>query len=178
MRNIRDFFGKKPQIHDSAYIDEAATVIGDVELAEDVSIWPQASVRGDLLKITVGKGSNIQDCCSLHTAEIPHQSGEGFPLTIGENTVVGHMAVLHGCTIGDGCLIGMGSVVLDGAIIESEVILGAGSLVPPGKKLESGYMYLGSPAKQIRPLTDKEKKAIVANAENYVLTKNRYKQQA
>ncbi len=178
MRNIREFYGKKPQIADSVFVDESATVIGDVEIGEDSSIWPQVSVRGDLLKITIGKKSNIQDCSSLHTAEIPHQSGEGFPLTIGDNVIIGHAAVLHGCDIGDSCLIGMGAIVLDGAIIESEVMVGAGSLVPPGKRLESGYMYLGSPVKQIRPLTDKEKKGIVANAENYVLTKNRYKQEA
>ena len=175
MSNIREFCGQIPRICESAYIDDTAVIIGDVDIAADVSIWPQASVRGDLLNITIGKGSNIQDCCSLHTSEYPHQSGQGFSLTIGENVIVGHGAILHGCEIHDNTLIGMGSMVLDGAVVESEVFVGAGSLVPPNKRLESGYMYMGSPVKQIRKLTDKEKAGILANAQNYVIVKNKYK---
>lgn len=174
-RCIRSFNGKNPQVAESAYIDESAAVIGDVILGKDTSVWPQVSVRGDLLTISIGKGTNIQDCSTLHTTEYPKDSGEGFPLTIGDNVTVGHGVVLHGCEIKDNCLIGMGSIILDGAIIEPWVFLGAGSLVPPGKVLESGYMYIGSPVKKVRPITDNERKIIKENAEHYVKVKNRYK---
>jgi carbonic anhydrase/acetyltransferase-like protein (isoleucine patch superfamily) len=174
-RSIREFNGKKPQICESAYVDEAAVVIGDVIISEDVSIWPCTSVRGDLLRITIGKGSNIQDCSTLHTTEYPKDSGEGFDLVIGENVTIGHGVVLHGCHIGDNSLIGMGSVVFDGAIVQENVFVGAASFVPPGKVLESGYMYLGSPVKKVRPISEKEKQDMLGNATHYVKTKNRYK---
>ena len=174
-RCIRSFNGVFPNICESVYVDESAVVIGDVTIKEDSSIWPLVSVRGDLLNITIGSCSNVQDCSTLHTAEYPKGSGEGFDLVIGDYTVVGHGAVLHGCHIGNETLIGMGSIILDGAVIGDNVILGAGSLVPPGKILESGYMYLGSPAKQIRKITDKEKKDIIGNAKHYVVNKNKYK---
>lgn len=175
MSNIREFCGIAPDISETAYIDQSAVVIGKVVIGEDASIWPQVSVRGDLLKITIGKGTNIQDCSTLHTTEYPRNSGEGFALSIGENVTIGHGVILHGCEIKDNSLIGMGAIVLDGAVVEKEVLVGAGSLVPPGKVLESGYMYLGSPVKRIRLLTQEEKEDILANAKNYVSTKNKYK---
>jgi carbonic anhydrase/acetyltransferase-like protein (isoleucine patch superfamily) len=162
-RSIREFNGKKPQIDTTAYVDEAAVVIGDVIISEDASVWPCVSVRGDLLCITIGKGSNIQDCSTLHTTEYPKDSGEGFDLVIGENVTIGHGVVLHGCHIGDG------------AVVQENVFVGAASFVPPGKILESGYMYLGSPVKKVRPISDKEKQDMLGNATHYVKTKNRYK---
>ena len=174
-RSIREFNGKKPQIEVSAYVDEAAVVIGDVIICEDASVWPCVSVRGDLLRITIGKGSNIQDCSTLHTTEHPKGSGKGFALTIGDNVTVGHGVILHGCNIKDNTMIGMGSIVLDGAIVEPWAFVGAGSLVPPGKVLESGYMYMGSPVKKIRPIKEEEKTFIIENAKNYVKNKNKYK---
>ena len=174
-RSIREFNGKNPQIATSAYVDEAAVVIGDVIIKDDASVWPCVSVRGDLLRITIGKGSNIQDCSTLHTTEYPKDSGEGFDLVIGQNVTIGHGVVLHGCHIGDNSLIGMGSVVLDGAIVQENVFIGAASFVPPGKVLESGYMYLGSPVKKIRLISDKEKQDMLGNTTHYVTTKNRYK---
>ncbi|ABU60639.1 gamma carbonic anhydrase family protein [Francisella tularensis] len=176
-RCIRSFNDKYPKVADSAYVDESAAVIGDVILKEDSSIWSQVSVRGDLLTITIGKGTNIQDCSTLHTTEYPKDSGQGFALTIGDYVTVGHGVVLHGCEIKNNCLIGMGSIVLDGAVVEPWVFLGAGSLVPPGKTLESGYMYLGSPAKKVRPISEHERQIIKENAEHYVKVKNRYKAQ-
>ncbi|WP_150465609.1 gamma carbonic anhydrase family protein [Francisella sp. SYW-2] len=176
-RCVRVFNDKVPNIDASAYVDESAAVIGDVILSQDASIWPQVSVRGDLLTITIGKGTNIQDCSTLHTTEYPKDSGQGYPLTIGDDVTVGHGVILHGCDIKNNCLIGMGSIILDGAVVEPWVFLGAGSLVPPGKVLESGYMYLGSPVKKIRPISDHERQIIKENAEHYVKVKNRYKAQ-
>ncbi|GAB4221772.1 MAG: gamma carbonic anhydrase family protein [Francisella sp.] len=174
-RCIRSFNGKDPIISPSAYVDESATVIGDVVLNDDASVWPQVSIRGDLLNITIGKGSNIQDCSTLHTTEYPKDSGEGFSLKVGDYVTVGHGVILHGCEIQNNSLIGMGSIILDGAVVESWVIVGAGSLVPPGKVLKSGYLYLGSPVKKIREINDKEKQMIKENAEHYITVKNRYK---
>lgn len=174
-RCIRSFNGKQPKVPESAFVDESAAVIGDVVLGEDASIWPQVSVRGDLLTITIGRGTNIQDCSTLHTTEYPKDSGEGSPLIIGDEVTIGHGVILHGCEIKNNCLIGMGSIVLDNSIIEPWVFLGAGSLVPPGKVLESGYLYVGSPAQKVRPITDHERKIIKENAEHYVKIKNRYK---
>ncbi|AJC48410.1 gamma carbonic anhydrase family protein [Allofrancisella guangzhouensis] len=174
-RCIRTFNSKHPLIAESAYIDQSAVVIGDVVIKEDTSIWPQVSVRGDLLNISIGKCSNIQDGSVLHTTEYPKDSGDGYDLKIGEYVTVGHGVILHGCHIGNNSLIGMGAIVLDGAVVEESVLVGAGSLVPPGKKLESGYMYLGSPVKKIRLLNEKEKQDIIENAKHYVTTKNRYK---
>ena len=174
-KNIRNFNGKIPQIAKSAYVDESATVIGDVIIGEDSSIWPQASVRGDLLNITIGKGTNIQDCSALHTTEYPKDSGKGYSLKIGDNVIIGHGAILHGCQICDDALVGMGAIVLDGAIVGKGAFIGAGSLVPPNKELEPYYMYLGSPVKKIRPLNDKEKQDMQKNAKHYITTKNRYK---
>ncbi|AIT09720.1 hypothetical protein LO80_06915 [Candidatus Francisella endociliophora] len=175
---IRSFNGKYPKVPNSAYVDDSAAVIGDVILGEDASVWPQVSVRGDLLTISIGKGTNIQDCSTLHTTEYPKNSGQGFPLIIGDNVTVGHGVILHGCEIKNNCLIGMGSIVLDDAVIEPWVFLGAGSLVPPGKVLESGHLYVGSPVKKIRPITEQEREIIKENAQHYVKVKNRYKAEA
>lgn len=174
-RCIREFNGRKPNINITAYIDESAAVIGDVTLAEDSSIWPQVSVRGDLLPIIIGKATNVQDCSTMHTTEHPKGSGKGFALTIGDNVTIGHGVILHGCDIKDNTMIGMGSIVLDGAIVEPWAFVGAGSLVPPGKVLESGFMYIGSPVKKIRPIKEEEKTFIIENAKNYVKNKNKYK---
>ena len=174
-RSIREFNGKKPQIDPTVYVDEAAVVIGDVIIGEDSSVWPCVSVRGDLLRITIGKCTNIQDCSTLHTSEYPKDSGKGFDLVIGNNVTIGHGVVLHGCHIGDNSLIGMGSIVLDGVVVQENVFIGAASFVPPGKVLESGYMYLGSPVKKIRPISEKEKQDMQGNTTHYVTTKNRYK---
>ena len=154
----RNFEGISPTIHSSAYIDESALVIGDVRIGEESSIWPFTVIRGDVQSIRIGKRTNIQDGCVLHVTHGSEYSGEpeGLPLLVGNDTTVGHKAVLHACTIQDYCLIGMGSIVMDGAIIEDHVMVGAGSLVPPGKVLKSGYLWLGSPVKRVRKLSNKE----------------------
>ena len=171
---IRSYREITPKIGQSVYLDPFSSIIGDVHLADDVSIWPMSVLRGDVNSISVGKRSNIQDGSVLHVARKGEASVEGYSLDIGEDVTVGHKAMLHACKVGDRVLIGMGTIVLDNAVVESDVIIGAGSLVPPNKRLESGYLYMGSPAKQARPLTEKEFAFLKRSADHYVNLKNEY----
>ncbi len=172
---IKNYQHFSPKIAKTAWVDDSAVVIGRCQLAEDVSIWPNATLRGDVNEITIGARSNIQDGAVLHTT---HQSeiSQGSQCIVGEDVTVGHNAVLHGCTIENECLIGMGAIILDHAVVQTQVLVGANSLVPPGKVLESGYLYIGSPVKQARPLTDKEKAFFKYSAKHYVDLKNDYQE--
>ena len=172
---IRRFEEYTPVIADSAFIDESAVVTGNVEIGADSSVWPMCSVRGDLHSIRIGERTNIQDGCILHVSHDSEFAPGGYKLTVGNDITVGHNVVLHACTVEDLCLIGMGSVILDGAVIESGVMVGAGSLVPPNKVLDSGFLWLGSPVKQIRKLNEKEKSFLNYSAEHYVELKNHHK---
>jgi carbonic anhydrase/acetyltransferase-like protein (isoleucine patch superfamily) len=172
--NIKPFEQHTPQIAEGVYIDDSALVIGDVHIGKDSSIWPMVVVRGDIHRIRIGERTNIQDASVLHVTHESQYVPEGFPLTIGHDVTVGHGAVLHGCTIGSACLIGMGAVILDGAVLEDLVMLGAHALVPPGKTCETGYLYVGSPAKKIRGLTREEVDFLQYSADSYVALKNRY----
>lgn len=172
MQNIREFNGIKPQMGQRVFVDPSAIVTGDVILGDDVSIWPGTSVRGDLLTIKIGARTNIQDNSVIHTTHASQYHPEGHAVTIGEDVTVGHRVILHGCTIEDFCLIGMGSIILDGVVVQKEVLVGAGSLVPQGKVLESGFLYLGSPVKKVRPLTSDEKDFFRYSAKSYVELKN------
>jgi carbonic anhydrase/acetyltransferase-like protein (isoleucine patch superfamily) len=171
---VRKFKDHYPVIGESVFIDDSAVVIGDVTLGNDVSIWPMTVVRGDVESIRIGDGTNVQDGSVLHVTHEGHYSSEGHPLHIGKGVTIGHKAVVHACRIGDYCLIGMGSIILDNAIIEDYVILGAGSLVPSGKKLESGYLYVGSPARQIRPLKEPEREFLHYSSQHYIDLKNEH----
>jgi len=172
--SIRNFGEKQPQIGPGVFVDDSAVVIGDVHLGENVSIWPGAILRGDIERIEIGAGTNIQDASVLHvTHDGPHSPG-GFALKIGSNVTVGHKVVLHGCTVGDYCLVGIGAIVMDGAVVEDEVMIGAGALVPPGKRLETGYLYVGAPARQARPLKDPEKEFLRYSAQHYIHLKDAY----
>ena len=157
MSNIRPYLSAVPQVHGSCYLDPLCLVAGDVVLAEEVSVWPFAVLRGDVNSIRVGKRSNIQDHVMLHVSHKTDGKPEGSPLLIGEDCTLGHHATLHGCTVGNRVLVGMGSIVLDDAVIEDDVRIGAGSLVPPRKRLKSGFLYMGSPAVAVRELTDAER---------------------
>lgn len=157
-----------PRIHDSAWVADSAQVMGNVELAEDSSVWFGVVIRGDTEVIKVGKGSNIQDGTVMH-------ADHGKPMTVGENVTVGHKAMLHGCTIGDGSLIGIGAVVLNGAKIGKGCIVGAGSLVTEGKEFPDGSMIMGSPAKVVRELTDAQKQALQMSALHYIENARRFK---
>ncbi|KGQ54951.1 carnitine operon protein CaiE [Gallibacterium anatis] len=167
---IRNYLSFTPQLGKDVYVDEAATVIGKVWLEDQVSIWPGAVLRGDVNDIRIGARSNIQDLSVLHTTRATADNPKGSPVQIGEDVTVGHSVTLHGCTIGNRVLVGMGSIILDDAVIEDDVIIGAGSLVPPRKHLKSGYLYLGSPVKEARPLTEEERKFLRISAQNYIDT--------
>ncbi|MDH5483671.1 MAG: gamma carbonic anhydrase family protein [Gammaproteobacteria bacterium] len=173
-KNIRPYKTIEPKIAASAYIDDAAVVIGDVVIGDDASVWPMVAIRGDVNSIRIGARTNVQDGCVLHVTHDGPLSPGGFSLAIGDEVTIGHNAVLHACTIEDRCLIGMGSVILDGAVIKSGAIVGAGSVVSPGKVLEGGCLYLGAPAKKIRELTEKEKDFLAYSSKHYVSLKNDY----
>ncbi len=162
------FNGFHPQLASGAWVHPRGTVIGEVVLGENASVWPGAVLRGDVNHIYVGAGSNIQDNSVLHVSHKTAADPLGGPLVVGERVTVGHGVILHGCTIEDECLIGMGSIILDKALIQKNVLLGAGSLVPEGKVLESGYLYLGRPAKLVRALTAEELAYFNYSAEHYI----------
>lgn len=171
---MESFQGKSPQLGKGVFIHPQATVIGDVVIGDDTSVWPHVSIRGDMHWVRIGSRCSIQDNSTLHvTHDGPYEPG-GFPLTVGNEVTLGHNAILHGCTIGNRVLVGMGSIVLDGAVVEDEVVIAAGALVPPGKRLLSGFLYMGSPCKQARPITQQEREFFPYGANNYVKLKNQY----
>lgn len=163
-----------PELADSAWVHPSAQVIGDVVLGPDVSIWCQTVLRGDVNHIRIGAGTNVQDLSMGHVSHKTPAKPQGAPLIIGERVTVGHGVILHGCMIGDECLIGMGSIVMDDVIVEDRVMLAAGSLVSPGKRLQSGMLYRGRPALPVRPLTDAEIVHLRYSAEHYVRVKNEH----
>jgi carbonic anhydrase/acetyltransferase-like protein (isoleucine patch superfamily) len=166
--------GLKPQLGKQVYIHESAVVIGDVQLADNCSVWPYAVIRGDVNNIVIGQDTNIQDGSVLHVTHVKDRDNPGFPLIVGKQVTVGHKALLHGCTIGNQVLIGMGAIIMDGAILADQIVIGAGALVAPGKKLNSGYLYMGQPAKAVRKLTSAELNNLAYSAAHYVRLKNNY----
>lgn len=172
--NVRAYKGVSPQLGERVMIDPTSVIIGNVVMGDDVGIWPLVVIRGDVNQVTIGKRTNIQDGSVLHLTHKSAANPQGYPLIVGEDVTVGHKAMLHGCTIGNRVLVGMGAILLDGVVVEDDVMIGAGSLVSPGKRLESGYLYLGSPAKKARPLTEAEIAGLLYSANNYVMWKNDY----
>lgn len=156
------------------FVDQSAVVLGNVVIGDDSSIWPMAVVRGDMNSISIGARTSIQDGSVLHITHTSRFNPRGFALEIGSDVTVGHNATLHGCTIHDRCLIGIGAVIMDGAVVEEEVIVAAGCLAPPGKRLQSGFLYKGNPAKMVRPLTEQEISFFPYSASNYVKLKDEY----
>lgn len=172
--NIRPYQDKRPLLGERVYVDPSAVVIGDVELGSDSSVWPLAVIRGDMHRIRIGARTSVQDGSVLHITHAGPFNPDGFALTVGDEVTVGHKVTLHGCTLGSRILVGMGAIIMDGAVVEDEVVIGAGTLVPPAKRLESGYLYVGSPARQARPLTEKERAFFSYSAQNYVKLKDQY----
>ncbi len=172
---IRSFEGVTPRIAASAYIDAAAVVIGDVEIGADSSVWPLCVVRGDVQRIRIGARTSIQDGTVIHVTHDSRFCPGGMATHIGNDVTVGHKAILHACTVEDACLIGMNAVIMDGAVVRSQVMIGAGSVAPPGKVLESGFLYVGTPVKQVRPLTERELEFLTYSAQNYVRLKERHR---
>ena len=157
-----------PQLHETAWVADSATVIGNVRLHADASVWYGAVVRGDNEPITVGRGSNVQDGSVLHT-------DHGFPLTLGEGVTVGHQVTLHGCSIGDGSLVGIQAVVLNGARIGRNCLVGAGALVTEGKEFPDNSLIMGSPAKVVRELTPEQSQRLRQSAQNYIVNAARHR---
>lgn len=164
-----EFLGRSPQIDDSVFVAPGAAIIGDVTIGKQSSVWFNVTLRGDVNRIEIGDRSNIQDNSSVH---VMNRTG---PTKIGNEVTVGHNAMIHGCTIHDRVLVGIHATVLDKAVIRPDVIIAAGSLVPPGKILESGYLYMGSPAKPVRRLSDEEILSIREYAQNYVKYQRAYR---
>ncbi|RXA95775.1 MULTISPECIES: gamma carbonic anhydrase family protein [Yersinia] len=171
---IRPYLHHLPKLGERVMVDRSSVIIGKVTLGDDVSVWPLVTIRGDVHEVVIGARSNIQDGSVLHVTHQSEYNPEGYPLIIGEDVTVGHKVMLHGCTIGNRVLVGMGSIILDGAVVEDEVMIGAGSLVSPGKRLVSGHLYMGSPARQARPLTPAEVEGLRYSADNYVRWKDDY----
>lgn len=171
---LSPYLATYPQVAERTYIDPSARLIGSVVLGADSSVWCNAVLRGDVNDIVIGRCSNIQDFSMGHVAHRHPAKPDGSPLIIGDYVTVGHGVMLHGCRIGNDCLIGMGSIVMDDAVVQDHVMLGAGSLVPPGKTLESGFLYLGRPAVKARPLTAAEIAYLRYSAEHYVRVKDNY----
>lgn len=163
-----------PTLGARVYAHPSCQIIGEVSIGDESSIWCNAVLRGDVNRIVIGRGSNIQDLTMGHVSHKTPDKPDGSPLLIGDYVTVGHSVVLHGCTIGNECLIGMGAIILDDAVIPDRVMIGAGSLVPPGKSLESGMLYVGRPAKAVRALTPEEIAHLRYSAEHYIQLKNNY----
>jgi carbonic anhydrase/acetyltransferase-like protein (isoleucine patch superfamily) len=174
---IRSFQGVSPAVPTSAYVDEQAVVIGRVTLGEQTNIWPCAVVRGDVNDISIGDRTNIQDGAVLHVAH-EGEHGKGYALVIGKDVTVGHNATVHACIIEDEVLIGMNATILDGAVVPKHCIVGANALVPPGKRLQSGWMYMGIPAKPVRELTEQEIAFFKYSAHHYVKLMQAYQADA
>lgn len=171
---LRSYRGKTPRIEASTYVDPQATVIGDVIVGPDSSVWPQCVVRGDVNRIRIGARTNIQDATVIHVTHPHAGEPEGHATIIGDEVTIGHHVIVHGCTIEDRCLIGMGSILLDGAVLRRNVLLGAGSLVTEGKELEGGYLWMGRPARRVRSLTEAELAWLSYSAAHYVRLKDTY----
>ena len=162
---ILPFHGKSPKIHDSAFIAPGAVIIGDVEIAANASVWYGCVLRGDVNHISIGKNSNIQDGTVIH-ADSPEVNGT--PTLIGENVLIGHKCMLHGCTVEDEGFVGMGATILDKAVIKSGGFLAAGAFLAPSKIVPAGEMWAGSPARKFRDLKEGEDKMAQLGCAHYV----------
>jgi len=173
--SLRPYLDHLPALGERVYVDPAASVIGDVVLGDDVSVWPFTVIRGDVNFIRIGARTNVQDGTVIHVShDGPHGPPGGLATVIGEDVTVGHGAIIHACTIGDACLIGMGAIVLDGARVEKNGFVGAGAVVSPGKVVGSGELWLGNPARCVRRLSEAEIGQLYYSAEHYVRLKDRY----
>ena len=172
---IRPYLDHRPVLGARAYVDEAASVIGDVVIGADSSIWPTTVVRGDVNFVRIGERTNVQDGSVIHVShDGPHAKLGGFATRIGDDVTIGHKAIIHACVIEDAVLIGMGSIVRDGAVVKKHGFVGAGAVVPPGKVVGERELWLGNPAKKVRMLSDAEVEGLYYSAQHYVRLKDHY----
>jgi len=171
---LSNYLNTSPTIGDRVYLHPSCQVIGDVRIGDDSSVWCNTVLRGDVNRIVIGRGSNVQDLTMGHVSHKTTDKPDGSPLIIGDYVTIGHSVILHGCRIGNECLIGMGSIILDDVVISDHVMVGAGSLVSQGKTLESGMLYLGRPARAVRALTEEEVKYLRYSAGHYMRVKDNY----
>jgi carbonic anhydrase/acetyltransferase-like protein (isoleucine patch superfamily) len=171
---LSNYLNTSPILGNRVYLHPSCQVIGEVTLGDDSSVWCNTVLRGDVNRIVIGRGSNVQDLTMGHVSHKTAEKPDGSPLIIGDYVTVGHSVILHGCTIGNECLIGMGSIVMDDVAIPDRVMIGAGSMVTQGKVLESGMLYMGRPAKAVRALTAEEMAYLRYSAEHYMRVKDNY----
>lgn len=174
MPSLRPFLDKMPVLGERVYVDPACTIIGDVEIGDDASIWPGTVIRGDVNHIRIGARTNVQDGTIIHVSHAsPYNKGD-YPTTIGTGVTVGHGCIIHACTIGDYCLIGMGACILDGAVVEDNAFIGAGAVVGPGKRVKAGELWVGNPARPARMLSEQDIEGLRYSADHYVRLKDQY----
>lgn len=172
--SISDYLEVSPTLGARTYLHPSCQVIGDVTIGDDSSVWCNTVLRGDVNRIVIGRGTNVQDLSMGHVSHKTAEKPDGSPLIIGDYVTVGHSVILHGCRIGNECLIGMGSIIMDDVAIPDHVMVGAGSLISPGKILEGGMLYMGRPAKAVRALTEEEIKYLRYSAEHYMRLKDNH----
>ncbi len=172
--SIRALNGVRPQLGERVFVDATAVVIGRVSLGDDVSVWPQTVIRGDVSDIQIGARTNVQDLSMLHVSSPRADRANGTPLILGADVTIGHRVILHACNIADRVLVGMGAIVMDDVVIEADVLVGAGALVTPGQQLVGRSLYLGNPARRTRALTDAEIAMLAAMGPKYVKLKDAY----
>ncbi len=178
MTTLSTYKGISPTLGNKVYIADSCRLVGDIRIGADSSIWHMVAARGDVNHIVIGERTNVQDGTVLHVTRKSASNPEGFPLLIGDDVTIGHMCMLHGCQLGNRILVGMGAIIMDGAVVQDDVFIGAGTLVPPNKTLESGYLFVGNPMVQKRPLSDGERAFLKQSAINYVELKDEYLQEA
>ena len=165
---ILSFGGKSPRIDPSAFVAPGAQLIGDIEIGPEASIWYNCVLRGDVNRIRIGARTNIQDGSVIHVDSPKPGEEEGHPTIIGEDVLIGHLAMVHGCILHDRAFVGLGAIVMDGCEIESDAMLAAGAMLTPGKRLPSGQLWAGRPAKYVRDLTQQELAGQRAGVAHYV----------
>lgn len=166
---IAAIHGKAPRIHSSAFIAPGCRIIGDVEIGPDASIWYNCVIRADVNRVVIGARTNIQDGTVVHCDSPKPRRPGGFPTIIGDDVLIGHLAMVHGCTLEDRAFVGLGSIVMDGCQIRSDGMLAAGAMLTPGKVIEPGQLWGGRPAKYMRDLTDEALVDMQAGVQGYVV---------
>ncbi|MEO5365290.1 MAG: gamma carbonic anhydrase family protein [Magnetococcus sp. WYHC-3] len=172
---VRSFDGIVPTLDPTAFVHPDAVVIGDVHVGADSSLWPGVVVRGDVNRIRIGARVNVQDGAILHVARPTDDLPQGLALIIGDGVSIAHGVILHACTLEADVMVGMGATVMDGVWVGRGAMVGAGALVPPGKRIEPGELWLGSPAKRVRLLSAEEQDKLARTNANYVLLAHRHR---